>query len=637
MKRFIVTGGGTSGHINPAITIADAIKRFYGPTEGCEIIFTGRKEGLEGELVPKAGYKLYNIDAKPFPMKPSVKLIKAGIAFIKGKKECKKIIKEFKPDAVIGTGGYVCAPLLEAASSMNIPVIIHESNAFPGRANRMMGKKASLVMTGFPNQDDDFPKAGKVVYTGNPIRSIMIGNTYDSAREKLGVERGQKLVFAMGGSLGAKTINDFVFAAASDDELKDVKFVLGTGKQQTDKMDENLEVPGNLETHEYIDNTNDYLAGADVSITRAGAVTCAEVAATGACSVMIPYPHAAHDHQTFNATVLKKAGGCVLISDDEVKEGNLMPVLKRLLSDEPLRLKMRENVSRLAVTDCDDRITKEIDQVLREKASKKNSSEKEYLKGFPYSFKTVLAALFALSLIVFLWSFIFHPSMRIENIIVNGNYELTDSEITEALGISVGDHLLKYTGSARRKLESSTPYIEDVSVRVSFPSTLTVNVTERHKLAYLKTPDGYAAIDEEGRVLEFVTFNDAEVHPVLCGLDVDSVVLGQKTDVVDTLSFRKLILVLGAILDADNGSSSRSEYAFFDSVQEVRIVPSGIIFVTVNLPDGTELQVKLAGIEDIAEDMQRLLYFIKADAFEDLPAGVLDMTDDEEIYRAYDS
>lgn len=364
MKRFIVTGGGTSGHINPAITIADALKEYYGPKEGCEIIFAGRREGLEGELVPNAGYELKNITAKPFPMKPSLKLIKAFKAFIQGKKECVDIIRDYKPDAVIGTGGYVCAPVLEAASSMNVPVIIHEANAFPGRANRMMGKKADLVLTGFPNQEKDFPKAGKVVYSGNPIRSVMIGNTYEEARKKLGIDPSQKLVFAMGGSLGSKTINDFVIAAASRPEFSDIRFVLGTGKQQTSKIDPaSLDLP-NLEAHSYINNPTDYMAGADVCITRSGAVTCAETAAIGSCSILVPYPHAAHDHQTYNASAFADIGGCVMMADQDVADGKLFEVLSDLLGDDKRRAGIRENARKLAVLDCDEKIVKAIEEVL---------------------------------------------------------------------------------------------------------------------------------------------------------------------------------------------------------------------------------------------------------------------------------
>lgn len=360
-RKFIVTGGGTSGHINPAITIADSLKAYYAAKgDECEIIFTGREEGLEGELVPKAGYEMKHIVAKPFPMKPSKKMIDAIKALRLGRKQCADIISEFNPDAVIGTGGYVCGPLFMQASKMNVPVVIHEANAFPGRANKMFGRKADLVLTGFPNLESDFKGAKRIVFTGNPVRGNMLKGDYEVAREKLGIKPGEKLVFAMGGSLGAKTINDFVIEAASRPEFKDVSFVLGSGKQQT-KYIKDMKIPDNLKVYEYIDNPHDYMVGADVSITRAGAVTCAETAALGSCSVLVPYPHAAHDHQTFNASAFDKVGGCVLMSDSDVAAGKLFSKLDELLKDEEKRFSIRKNALTLAVYDCDERITTAID------------------------------------------------------------------------------------------------------------------------------------------------------------------------------------------------------------------------------------------------------------------------------------
>ena len=364
--RFIVTGGGTSGHINPAITIADTLKRKYAERgDTCKIIFTGRSEGLEGDLVPKAGYEFRNIDAKPFPMRPGPRMAKAVRALRRGEKQCFEIIKEFEPDAVIGTGGYVCPPLLLSAEKIGVPVIIHEANAFPGRANKLVARRAALVLTGFSGQEEVFKGAKKIVCTGNPIRDIMFGNTYEGAREKLGIPLDQKMVFAMDGSLGSKTINDFIVRTAALPEFHDVRFVLSSGKQQTGSLSEGGVLPENLTVMEYVDNTNDYLMGADVCITRSGAVTCAETAALPACSVMVPYPYAAHDHQTYNAKAFADVGGAVLMSDADVCEGKLTPVLRELLDDTEKRLHMRKMAATLATPRCSDVIFEEIDKVVR--------------------------------------------------------------------------------------------------------------------------------------------------------------------------------------------------------------------------------------------------------------------------------
>ena len=270
--------------------------------------------------------------------------------------------------------------------------------------------------------------------------------------------------------------------------------------------------------------------------------------------------------------------------------------------------------------------------------SSKKKAEKEYLPDFPYDFKTVLIVLLIVTVLVFIWSFIFNPSMRIDHIEINGNYEFSDEQIMDALDIHIGDHIFKPTLSRSMSLVRSTPYIIDIDVDIDFPSGIVINVTERHRLAYIRVPDGYAVIDSEGVILDFQTFDNAQdVHPILCGLDLNGVVIGQRTDITESLKFRKMILVLGAVLDADRGSIRNDGYSFYDSVQEIRVLSSGMIFLTIELPDGTVLQVKLAGVENIDDNMQWLLYAIRADAFAGLPAGSLDMTDDEKIYRAYDT
>ena len=271
------------------------------------------------------------------------------------------------------------------------------------------------------------------------------------------------------------------------------------------------------------------------------------------------------------------------------------------------------------------------------KKSARKKKQKEYLPDFPYDFKTVLTVLFIISVLVFIWSFIFNPSMRIDHIVINGNYEFSDEQIMDALDIHIGDHIFKPTLSRSMRLVRSTPYIIDVDVGLDFPSGVVINVTERHRLAYIRVPDGYAVIDDEGVILDVTTFDTEDVHPVLCGLDIENVVIGQRTDLTESLKFRKMILVLGAVLDADRGSIRNDGYSFYDSVREIRVLSSGLIFLTVALPDGTILQVKLAGVENIDDNMQWLLYAIRADAFEGLPAGSLDMTDEEKIYRAYDT
>lgn len=366
--RFIITGGGTSGHINPAITIADTLTEFYGSRgDTCKCIFTGRQDKLEGELVPKAGYEFHNVPAEPFPMKPSPKLARAVMAMPKGRKICRDLIRSFKPMAVITTGGYSSVPLLLEAEKAKIPTMLHEANAFPGRANRRFGKKAALVMTGFPDIEKYFASAGEIVYTGNPVRSRMFTFDRDRSRQELGLTDEDKLVFVMGGSLGAATLTGFVEKALNEGQCNNVKFVLSCGKQHSGEFKRLSDRFPNLDAREYIDDPGLYLSAADCCVLRAGAVTCAEICATGACAVLVPYPHAAHDHQTYNAMQIKSHGGCEVMSDDDVKEGKLLPLLTDILADPARQAEMRRNSKALSMPDTNRLIAESINKAITPK------------------------------------------------------------------------------------------------------------------------------------------------------------------------------------------------------------------------------------------------------------------------------
>lgn len=357
-RRYMITGGGTSGHINPALAIAGLLQEDAAASgDTCKIKFTGRKTGLEGELVPKAGYEFIDVEALPMPSKPSPQIIKALRAMQRGKKQCLELIKEFKPDCVISTGGYVSGPLLSAARKAGVPIMIHEANAFPGRANKYLSKGAALVMTGFPGQEKIFSKAKKVVYTGNPVRDMMFGRTKEGSRKELGIDPDRKMVFIMGGSLGSATLTNFVFDIAKKPEYKDVCFFISVGKHNSVEITPEIKAIPNLEIKEYIDRPDLYMSSADCSILRAGAVTCAEITATGACAIMVPYPYAAHDHQTYNANSLASKGAGIVVSDDDVKAGKLESVLIGLINDPARQESIRKAALSLAVKDTGKRIT----------------------------------------------------------------------------------------------------------------------------------------------------------------------------------------------------------------------------------------------------------------------------------------
>ncbi len=338
-NRFLFAGGGTSGHIYPAIAIADRIML---DCPDSEIEFCGTKRGLEFELVPKAGYRIHPIRASGLPSRLSVKMIKAVFNYLSGRRSCIKLIRNFKPDAVIGTGGYVCSPLISAARKMHVPIFLHEQNAFPGRSNRMMSKWAHTVCTGFPNMEEYFPKASRVVCTGNPIRDVFTRMSRKEARDLLHIAEDEFLILAMGGSLGSKTINDAMLGLPEYLKNTDVRMVLSAGKQQYSAIPDEVRVSyNNLEVKEYISDTHIYMYAADLIVCRAGAITCAEIAAVGVPSVMIPYPFAAGDHQTYNARIFEEKGAGLLIKDQVLSAEKLAEVIVPIITNNELRSRMR--------------------------------------------------------------------------------------------------------------------------------------------------------------------------------------------------------------------------------------------------------------------------------------------------------
>ena len=267
---------------------------------------------------------------------------------------------------------------------------------------------------------------------------------------------------------------------------------------------------------------------------------------------------------------------------------------------------------------------------------------------FPISLRTMLLMILGVLLLIFVLSVAFHPFFRVKEINISGNVAVSDQEILEAAGIEYNDHLFSGIsggffdvvsmdyGDTERRIEANNPYIKNIEISVKFPSTINIEVTERQKVAYVKVPDGYAAIDSEGIVLELDSHSDDTIRPLICGLDIDSVVIGKKLKAIDDTAYQKMIIVLGAVLAADSNSGVNSGYSFFENLIEVRMLPSGNFFLTIYLPEGSILQVKLKEIDNINEDMSQLCFAILEGAFDNLPDGVLDMTDEEFIYREYE-
>jgi len=373
--RVLLTGGGTGGHINPALAIAQIIKS---KEPDSEIAFVGTKRGLENTLVPKEGYKLYHNNVYGLRRSLSPKNLIAAYYVMTAPSKAKKIIKEFKPDVVIGTGGYVCWPNVQAAASMGIPTVLHESNAIPGLAVRRLAGSVDLILTNFESTAKRFGAEDKAVRVGNPLRLSYDGVDKASARKELGIPEDIKfLVLSFGGSLGAKKLNEIAIDVMQDFSVKhgDVMHVHSGGRNfytEAKALFEEKGLDGNsrLDMREYIHNMALYMAAADVVICRAGAMTLSELSATEKPSILIPSPNVVENHQYKNALEFEKVGAAVLFEEKELESKSVVSALEKLYSDAALRKKMGEAAKGLANRDAGIKIYEEISKLVKSKKIK---------------------------------------------------------------------------------------------------------------------------------------------------------------------------------------------------------------------------------------------------------------------------
>jgi len=318
--KVIMTGGGTGGHIYPAVAIADKIKK---KNPDAEILFVGTRRGLEKDLVPKNGYDIKFITVSGFNRKNLFKNVKTMRDLAKGSRESKKILEEFRPDAVIGTGGYVCGPVMRTAAKMGIPTYIHEQNAFPGVTNKLLEKSAKKVFIAFPAAAEHFHHKDKLIVTGNPVRKNFFKADQMQARKELGIPENAFVLMSFGGSRGAEKINsvmiDALPAFAGD---KNIFTIFVTGKYYNQSVKEEIEARGitpspNVRILEYIDNMDKYIAACDLVVSRAGALTVSEITVCGRASILVPSPNVTGNHQYYNAKAAADAGGAILAEDKD--------------------------------------------------------------------------------------------------------------------------------------------------------------------------------------------------------------------------------------------------------------------------------------------------------------------------------
>lgn len=370
-KKILFATGGTGGHINPALAVAGYIKENY---PNAEILFVGTADRMEAQLVPAAGYDFKTIEIQGFSRELNLSGLKYNLITIKkllkSEGQAKKIIAEFNPDVVIGFGGYVSGPVLSVAARMGIPTAVHEQNAFPGVTNKSLAKKVDVVMLTAPEAEKLLKPKNPCVVTGLPIRGEIITANKEFARAEMKLD-SRPLILSMGGSLGARAINEAVkYLIRNRYEKKDCYYLHATGKAgaaMIDDIDKEIDLGANpqIMLREYINDMDRCLAAADLVVCRAGASSLSEIQALGKPSILVPYPYAAENHQFYNAKTMSDRDAAILIEEKDFTGERLLSEVERLIS-EPNRLKiMGENAKAMAIVDASQRITECICKIIK--------------------------------------------------------------------------------------------------------------------------------------------------------------------------------------------------------------------------------------------------------------------------------
>lgn len=346
MLRIAIAGGGTGGHIYPALAILRAFERRFGR---CEFLYLGTEHGLEAELVPRAGIRFRTIRSKGIPRRISIDVIRSIGVAVAGVWDSIQALREFSPQVVIGTGGYVCGPVLLAARLLGIPTLIQEQNVVPGVTNRMLARVVDRVALGYEEAKPYFPAAAPMVHTGNPIRAELLQADRRQGLERFALRGDRPVVVVMGGSQGAKSINAAMIEAYPLLADHAVQFLHITGQREYETVRQTvreLQLPveqtDRIHLEPYVHEMALAFAVADLVVSRAGALGLAEIAAKGIPAILIPYPHAAANHQEKNARCMLEAGAALLLHDRELNGRILLEAITNVLENEEKRRSMQE-------------------------------------------------------------------------------------------------------------------------------------------------------------------------------------------------------------------------------------------------------------------------------------------------------
>jgi UDP-N-acetylglucosamine--N-acetylmuramyl-(pentapeptide) pyrophosphoryl-undecaprenol N-acetylglucosamine transferase len=355
--RFIIAGGGTGGHIFPAIAIANALKNINAQTE---ILFVGAKGKMEMEKVPQAGYKIEGIDIAGFNRSSFVKNLGLPLKLLKSFLQVRRIVDSFRPDAVIGVGGYSSFPVLRYAQAKGVPTFIHEANSFGGKSNMLLSKKATKVFVATDGMERFFP-AEKLMITGNPVRKSIVDASVSKqdALRFFGLGAERQTVLVVGGSLGAKSINEAIDAHLDDLLQSNLQVIWQTGKPYAQRAKERAAGKQHVWVNEFITQMETAYAAADIVVSRAGAMAIAELSLVKKPVVFVPYPFAAEDHQTANAMNLVNKGAAIMVKDIEAVDKVVSTVIE-LSKDQQKQDELKDNIAKVAVSNADTVVAQEV-------------------------------------------------------------------------------------------------------------------------------------------------------------------------------------------------------------------------------------------------------------------------------------
>ncbi|MDR2804056.1 MAG: undecaprenyldiphospho-muramoylpentapeptide beta-N-acetylglucosaminyltransferase [Dysgonamonadaceae bacterium] len=361
--KIIISGGGTGGHIFPALSIADALKARY---PDAEILFVGAENRMEMQRVPEAGYKIVGLPVAGFDRKNLLKNISVLWKLYQSMAKAREILRDFQPEIVVGVGGYASGPVLKAASQKGIPTLLQEQNSYAGVTNKLLAQKTTKICVAYDEMERFFPK-DKIVLTGNPVRQQLAVSTEHKkeASDYFGLNPDKKTILVVGGSLGARTINESLLTHLKEIEESGVQFIWQTGKYYYPSISDALQpAPRNLRVTEFISRMDWAYSVADLVISRAGAGSISEFCLLGKAVILVPSPNVAEDHQTKNAQALVQKNAAILIPDSEAVEKLVPEALKTVQDDAKLKA-LSDRILKLALPDAANKIVDEIEKIIR--------------------------------------------------------------------------------------------------------------------------------------------------------------------------------------------------------------------------------------------------------------------------------